>query len=115
MYKQVHMPGTHCKLFILGRKIRAGKIVNEERQRQTNRQEPYGKVRWKQIVVKKVLSRSKTRMEETFSVSGREHKAGAEYYNGMTTSGAGRAIINEEQRERLDDEVQVEARKHLGF
>jgi len=52
-------------------------------------------------------------MEEAFSVSGREHMAGVDCYNGTTMRGAGRDSLNEEQRERLDDEVQAEARKHL--
>jgi len=39
--------------------------------------------------------------------------AGVGCYNGTITSGAGAEIINAEQRERLDDEVQAEARKHL--
>ena len=34
-------------------------------------------------------------------------------YNGTTTRGAGRDIINREQREWLDDQIQAEARKHL--
>jgi len=64
-------------------------------------------------VNQKVLSWSETRMEEAFSVSGREHMAGVDCYNGTTTRGAGRDTINEEQREGLDNSVQAEARKHL--
>jgi len=81
---------------------RTSKIVNEERQRQANEHQPHGKARWKQIVVEKVHRRPKNRMEEAVSVSGGEQLAGVDRYNG-------RDIVNEEQRERLDDS---EARKH---
>jgi len=39
--------------------------------------------------------------------------AGVDRYNGTTTRGAERDIINREQRERLDDQIQAEARKPL--
>lgn len=87
--------------------------VNEERQRQSSGQQQQGKARWKQIVVEKVLSRSKKRMEEAFSVSGREHMVGVDCYNGTTTRGAGRDAISEQERETLDDEVKAEAKKYL--
>ena len=86
---------------------RTSKIVNEKRQRQANENQPYGKARWKQIVVEKVLRHPKNRMEVAVSVSGGEHPAGVDRYNEDD-------IVNEEQRERLDDSVQAEARKHLA-
>lgn len=89
------------------------KIVNEERQRQSSGQQQHGKSRWKQIVVEKVLGRSKTSMEGAFSVSGREHMEGVDCYNGISTRGAGRNAISEEERKSLDEEVGVEARKYL--
>ena len=68
--------------------------------------------RWRQIVVEKVLSRSKKRMEEAFSVSGREHMAGVDCYNGTTTR-AGRDDISEQERKTHDEAVKAEARQYL--
>jgi len=52
-------------------------------------------------------------MEEAFSVSGREHMAGVDCYNGTTMRGAGRDVTSEQERKTLDDDVLAEARKHL--
>ncbi len=100
---------------------RTSGIINEERQNQHQHQhqssggeQPTNAMaRWKQIVVDKVLSRSKKRMEEAFSVSGREHMAGVDCYNGTTMRGAGKEAVSEQERKTLDEAVQVEARKHL--
>ena len=94
---------------------RTSKIVDEERQRYANGQKQDGAAHWKQIeiVVEKVLSRSKKRMEEAFSISGREHMVGVDCYDGTTTRGAGRDDIIKEEREALDEEIEAEARKHL--
>ena len=64
-------------------------------------------------MVEKVLNRSKKRMDDAFSVSGREHMAGVDCYNGVSTRGAGRDGISEGERKSLDEEVEAEARKHL--
>jgi len=94
--------------------VRTSEIINEERQHhQSSGEQQNAKARWKQIVVEKVLSRSKKRMEDAFSVSGREHMAGVDCYNGTTTRGAGRDAISEQERKTLDEAVQAEARKHL--
>ena len=100
---------------------RTSEIINVERKHQHQHQSGGGggeqptnaMARWKQIVADKVLSRSKKRMEEAFSVSGREHMAGVDCYNGTTMRGAGNETVSEQERKTLDEAVQVEARKHL--
>ena len=89
---------------------RTSEIINGERQHHQSTTNANAKAHWKQIVVDKVLSRSKKRMEEAFSVSGREHMAGVDCYNGTSTRGAGREAAISEQD---DEAVQAEARKHL--
>lgn len=52
-------------------------------------------------------------MEDAFSVSGREHMAGVDCYNGTTTRGAGRDDVSEQERKTDDEAVQAEARQYL--
>jgi len=81
---------------------RTSKIVNEEWHRQTSEQQPQGKAR-KQVVVEKVVSRSKPRMEEAFSF----------LVEAIWQDDHERSRERHYQRERLDDSVQAEARKHV--
>lgn len=93
---------------------RTSGIINWERQQHQSTTNANAKAHWKQIVVDKVLSRSKKRMEEAFSVSGREHMTGVDCYNGTSTRGTGReATISEQERKTRDEAVEVEAREHL--
>jgi hypothetical protein len=92
---------------------RTSKIIDGERQRYSSGQQRHGMALWRHIVVEKVLSRSKKRIGEAFSVSEREHMAGVDCHNGTTTRGVGRDGTSEEERRTVDEKTEAEAGKDL--